>query len=152
MLEVTLTLADTSEWVETAGDASTAVAAAAAAAAAEEVVVVASVMLQFIKMHRGESSDHVHRTTPSHVTATHLRQHNQKGNASNLEGEGGHFVKPVCHFHQITEAIKPAMLEVVDESTLHAEHEAMRNSGYNETHFKVLVVADAFKGKVIVAH
>lgn len=146
MLEVTLTLADTSEWVETAGDAST-------AAAAEEVVVVASVMLlQFIKMHRGGSSDHVHRTTPSHVTATHLRQHNQKGNASNLEGEGGHFVKPVCHFHQITEAIKPAMLEVVDESTLHAEHEAMRNSGYNETHFKVLVVADAFKGKVIVAH
>jgi hypothetical protein len=39
-------------------------------------------------------------------------------------------------------------LEIVDDSTSHSEHEAMRDNGYNETHFKVLVVSDAFKSKV----
>lgn len=47
---------------------------------------------------------------------------------------------------------------------MHAEHEAMRDNGYNETHFKykyqtnipmltllrVLIVSDAFKGKLPV--
>ena len=32
--------------------------------------------------------------------------------------------------------------------TSHAEHEAMKEYGYNETHFKVLVVSEAFKPKV----
>lgn len=49
---------------------------------------------------------------------------------------------------QITEALNPTILEIVDDSTLHAEHEAMRENGYNETHFKVLVVSELFKPKV----
>ena len=40
------------------------------------------------------------------------------------------------------------VLEVIDDSTSHAEHEAMRDSGYNETHFKVLVVSESFANKV----
>jgi hypothetical protein len=28
------------------------------------------------------------------------------------------------------------VLDIVDESTMHAEHAAMRDHGYNETHFK----------------
>jgi stress-induced morphogen len=40
------------------------------------------------------------------------------------------------------------VLKVEDESTMHTEHEAMRESGYTETHFRILVVSDAFKQKV----
>jgi BolA protein len=42
------------------------------------------------------------------------------------------------------------VLEVVDESTQHAEHAAMRDSGYNETHFRVLIVSEQFTGKMPV--
>ena len=44
--------------------------------------------------------------------------------------------------------MNPAILEIVDDSTLHSEHEAMRENGYNETHFKVLIVSELFKPKV----
>jgi len=60
----------------------------------------------------------------------------------------------------------PSVLELVDESTMHAEHAAMRDSGFLETHFKyffifrvvlsyipfvrVLIVSDAFQGKMPV--
>lgn len=50
---------------------------------------------------------------------------------------------------QITEALTPTVLEIIDDSTSHGEHEAMRDNGFNETHFKVLVVSEAFKPKVI---
>jgi stress-induced morphogen len=33
---------------------------------------------------------------------------------------------------------------------MHAEHAAMRDSGYNETHFRVLIVSEKFKGKMPV--
>ena len=46
--------------------------------------------------------------------------------------------------------MNPTFLEIIDDSTAHAEHEAMRENGYNETHFKVLVVSEAFKPKVSI--
>lgn len=57
---------------------------------------------------------------------------------------GARFIK------QIADELKPKLLEIVDESSMHAEHEAMRrNHGYTETHFRIRVVSDAFSGKVL---
>jgi len=46
---------------------------------------------------------------------------------------------------KLTEALTPAVLEVVDESAKHKGHGGWREGG--ETHFHVTVVADAFEGK-----
>lgn len=46
---------------------------------------------------------------------------------------------------KITEALSPEVLEIVDESHLHAGHAGARPGG--DSHFKVLIVADAFDGK-----
>jgi BolA protein len=46
---------------------------------------------------------------------------------------------------KLTEAFAPAALEVVDESHLHEGHAGHRPGG--ESHFRVYIVADAFKGK-----
>lgn len=45
----------------------------------------------------------------------------------------------------LREALHPVLLDVVDESHLHAGHGGWREAG--ETHFRVRVVADAFNGK-----
>ena len=45
----------------------------------------------------------------------------------------------------LREALRPAHLDVVDESHLHAGHGGWREGG--ETHFRVTVVSDAFAGK-----
>lgn len=45
----------------------------------------------------------------------------------------------------LREALHPARLDVTDESHLHAGHRGWREGG--ETHFRVVVEADAFKGK-----
>jgi BolA protein len=50
---------------------------------------------------------------------------------------------------KLTEAFRPARLEIVDESHLHAGHAGARPGG--ESHFRVHVVADAFAGKTRVA-
>lgn len=42
-------------------------------------------------------------------------------------------------------SLAPVVLEVIDESHLHAGHAGWRESG--ETHFRIHVVADAFAGK-----
>ncbi|MBI3435327.1 MAG: BolA family transcriptional regulator [Proteobacteria bacterium] len=42
-------------------------------------------------------------------------------------------------------AFKPASLRVVDESDQHAGHAGARPGG--ETHFRIDIVADAFRGK-----
>ena len=42
-------------------------------------------------------------------------------------------------------ALSPVVLEVIDESHLHAGHAGWRESG--ETHFRIHVVANAFAGK-----
>src|SRR5215208_376239 len=46
---------------------------------------------------------------------------------------------------KLTEAFAPASLDVVDESHRHEGHAGHRPGG--ETHFRVYIVADAFKGK-----
>jgi BolA protein len=45
---------------------------------------------------------------------------------------------------KLTEAFAPAALEVVDESHLHKGHAAHRPGG--ETHFRVKIAAEAFRG------
>lgn len=42
----------------------------------------------------------------------------------------------------------PTLLQVDDVSASHAEHEAMRQSGYMETHFRITIVSEKFAGKV----
>ena len=49
---------------------------------------------------------------------------------------------------KLTEAFSPESLEVKDESHLHAGHAGARPEG--ETHFRVKIVAEAFRGKPLV--
>ena len=49
---------------------------------------------------------------------------------------------------KLTEAFRPDLLEVVDESHLHKGHAGHRPEG--ESHFRVKITADAFKGKTRV--
>lgn len=49
---------------------------------------------------------------------------------------------------KLTEAFSPTDLSVKDESHLHAGHAGARPEG--ETHFRVKVVAEAFRGKPLV--
>ena len=46
---------------------------------------------------------------------------------------------------KLTNAFAPASLDVVDESHQHAGHAGHREGG--ETHFRVYIVADVFRGK-----
>ncbi len=50
---------------------------------------------------------------------------------------------------KLTAALRPTLLEIVDESHLHAGHAGARAEG--ETHFRVAIVSDAFAGKSRVA-
>ncbi|OAD02272.1 hypothetical protein MUCCIDRAFT_82660 [Mucor lusitanicus CBS 277.49] len=52
--------------------------------------------------------------------------------------------------NKITEALNPTILEAVNESHLHAHHAAMKGNTNKETHFKVTVVSDEFKGKSLM--
>ena len=49
---------------------------------------------------------------------------------------------------KLTKAFGPESLDVVDESHLHAGHAGHRPGG--ETHFRVYIVAEAFRGKTRV--
>lgn len=49
---------------------------------------------------------------------------------------------------KLTDAFSPNELEVIDESHKHAGHSGARPEG--ETHFKVVIVAQAFEGKSLV--
>ena len=46
---------------------------------------------------------------------------------------------------KLTDAFAPASLDVVDESHQHVGHAGHREGG--ETHFRVYIVAEAFRGK-----
>jgi BolA protein len=46
---------------------------------------------------------------------------------------------------KLTKAFAPESLSVVDESHLHAGHAGARPGG--ETHYRVYIVSDAFRGK-----
>jgi BolA protein len=55
-------------------------------------------------------------------------------------------MRTVDHITQkLTEAFKPQSLNVVDESHQHEGHAGHRPGG--QTHFRVYIVSDAFKGK-----
>ena len=45
---------------------------------------------------------------------------------------------------KLTDAFSPALLDIIDESNLHAGHVGARPEG--ETHFRVEIVATAFEG------
>lgn len=48
--------------------------------------------------------------------------------------------------NNLTRALQPQMLELVDESAMHAGHAAMKGLPAGETHFRLTIVADAFAG------
>ncbi len=50
---------------------------------------------------------------------------------------------------KLAQAFSPARLEIVDESHLHAGHAGARPEG--ESHFRVDIVSDSFKGQNRVA-
>ncbi|KAF9194529.1 hypothetical protein BGZ51_009092 [Haplosporangium sp. Z 767] len=47
----------------------------------------------------------------------------------------------------LTEILKPESLEIINDSSKHAHHSAMRGVTSKETHFRVNVVSEAFAGK-----
>lgn len=51
--------------------------------------------------------------------------------------------------HKLTTALAPERLEVIDQSAQHAGHSGAREGG--ESHFDVVIVAQAFAGKSRVA-
>jgi BolA family transcriptional regulator, general stress-responsive regulator len=48
---------------------------------------------------------------------------------------------------QLTEALNPKLLEIVDNSAAHAGHAGAKSGG---GHYHVTIVADAFEGKSLV--
>ncbi|CAM0137391.1 BolA domain UV induced protein Uvi31 [Umbelopsis sp. WA50703] len=48
---------------------------------------------------------------------------------------------------KLQEAFKPTILDIVNESHLHAHHEAMQGNTNRETHFRVTIVSEDFQGK-----
>ena len=46
---------------------------------------------------------------------------------------------------KLTQGFAPAALQVIDESHHHAGHSGSRSDG--ESHFRVVIVAEAFRGK-----
>lgn len=61
--------------------------------------------------------------------------------------------RPVYHSicNKLTQALNPTVLEIKDNSEMHAEHEAMRGLGYMETHFDIFIVSSKFRGMGLVA-
>ncbi|CAG8634908.1 9524_t:CDS:2 [Ambispora gerdemannii] len=53
-------------------------------------------------------------------------------------------------WRKLTNSLLPTVLEVVNESHLHAHHQAMRNVDSSETHFRVSIISDEFEGKTLM--
>ncbi|KAL1931290.1 hypothetical protein VTP01DRAFT_10427 [Rhizomucor pusillus] len=51
---------------------------------------------------------------------------------------------------KISEALNPSTLEIVNESHLHAHHAPMRGNTNPETHFRITIVSEGFKGKSLM--
>lgn len=51
---------------------------------------------------------------------------------------------------KLTDTLNPTTLEIINESHLHANHQAMKNVTSKETHFSVSIVSDQFEGKTIL--
>lgn len=54
----------------------------------------------------------------------------------------------LTHHSQITTALQPTKLEIHNDSHLHSHHKAMAGSTSSETHFRVVITSDVFKGKM----
>ena len=52
--------------------------------------------------------------------------------------------------HQLTEALSPERLDIINESHLHAGHQPQFD-GTGQTHFRIRIVADVFSGMNRVA-
>ncbi|KAJ2768400.1 BolA domain UV induced protein Uvi31 [Coemansia nantahalensis] len=52
---------------------------------------------------------------------------------------------------RLREALAPTELRIVNESHLHRGHQAMQGVASTETHFRVTVVSEAFRGKPLLA-
>ncbi|CAO3660158.1 unnamed protein product [Umbelopsis vinacea] len=48
---------------------------------------------------------------------------------------------------KLQKAFQPSILDIVNESHLHAHHEAMKGNTDKETHFRVTIVSEEFQGK-----
>ncbi|KAL0481228.1 UV-induced protein uvi31 [Acrasis kona] len=51
---------------------------------------------------------------------------------------------------KLTDALQPTVLNLYDDSHLHAHHSAMRGTGAVETHFRLEIVSDQFEGKSLL--
>ncbi|KAG9227983.1 bola-like protein [Amylocarpus encephaloides] len=47
---------------------------------------------------------------------------------------------------KIQSSLSPSHLEIHNDSHLHSHHKAMENSASQETHFRVVITSDSFKG------
>ncbi|KAI8647897.1 bola-like protein-domain-containing protein [Parasitella parasitica] len=52
--------------------------------------------------------------------------------------------------NKINEALQPTIFEAVNESHLHAHHAAMKGNTNKETHFRLTIVSEEFKGKTLM--
>ncbi|PKY46988.1 bola-like protein [Rhizophagus irregularis] len=51
---------------------------------------------------------------------------------------------------KLTKAFNPTSLEIINESHLHAHHQAMKDVTSKETHFCISIVSDHFEGKKLI--
>ncbi|KAJ3302763.1 hypothetical protein HDV03_004580 [Kappamyces sp. JEL0829] len=51
---------------------------------------------------------------------------------------------------KINASLKPSFLEILDDSSKHAGHAAMKGLAPNETHFRVTIVSDSFDGLPLI--
>ncbi|PNS14257.1 hypothetical protein CAC42_6770 [Sphaceloma murrayae] len=49
---------------------------------------------------------------------------------------------------KLTESFAPTHLEIFNDSHLHSHHKAMQGSTSRETHFRVNIASEVFKGKM----
>lgn len=49
---------------------------------------------------------------------------------------------------KITSSLSPSLIEIYNDSHLHAHHKAMQGSVSRETHFRLVIASDAFQGKL----
>ena len=57
-------------------------------------------------------------------------------------------ISPALTTLQIAAALQPTTLEIHNDSSMHAHHQAMQGSVSKETHFRLLITSEAFKSKM----
>jgi stress-induced morphogen len=51
---------------------------------------------------------------------------------------------------KLTDALQPSILNIYDDSHMHAHHSAMRGTGAIETHFRLEISSNKFEGKKLL--